>query len=196
MRFPAVASGQDSWVEQPFAFPQINRAAWVEFFLRIPSNYKHRTQAGLSDPTSHHKVYSLWGVGYGGSGRPKVVLEWWRVDDNTSQFRFVQNLAGQPGSFQHGNLVTGISPSGPLRAGQWHRIRIYQDTGTQGNNNAAFKLWVDNTVVFDFTGISNQGNNAFYWDGGYLLGWTNGGYDAQTDFFIDDFKLYSSNPGW
>jgi hypothetical protein len=30
----------------------------------------------------------------------------------------------------------------------------------------------------------------------YLLGWSNSGFDETTDMFIDDFKFYTTNPGW
>ena len=31
---------------------------------------------------------------------------------------------------------------------------------------------------------------------GYLMGWSNSGYSEATNIYIDDFKLYDTNPGW
>lgn len=192
-RFAANADNADGNAEQRFSYPDIQRESWVEFRFHVPSNYKHRNQAD----GEHHKFYSLWSVGYGGSGRPKVVLEFWRTDDDTSYMRFIHNFAGQGGSVDvANNTKQAISASGPLFKGQWHRIRIWQDTGTEGDDNAAFKVWIDDALFFDFSGIANTGNNNFYWDAGYLMGYSNGGYDEQTDFHVDDFKIYDTDPGW
>ncbi len=35
-----------------------------------------------------------------------------------------------------------------------------------------------------------------HWQGGDLFGWANAGFDQDTSIYIDDFKLYTSNPGW
>lgn len=40
------------------------------------------------------------------------------------------------------------------------------------------------------------GHDALYWDAGFLMGYSNSGYDEQTDFFIDDLKMFANDPGW
>lgn len=43
--------------------------------------------------------------------------------------------------------------------------------------------------------ISPSDSDGSVWQGGYLMGWANAGYVAQTDWLIDDVSFYSSNPG-
>jgi hypothetical protein len=200
VRFPASANCADPWVEPRWAFTQIDRRIWIDYWIYLPANYKHRSQSGCADTSTHHKLFSVWGVGYGGSERPKIVLELWRDgSDDDSELRLVSNMNGSAGSFQQGTNQPAIGSGGAMTLGAWNRVRIFGDTGTAGDNNAAIKIWLNDVVTHDITGMNNStspGLSAFYWDGGYLMGYSNGGYDEQTDFYIDDFVMHDVDPGW
>lgn len=208
LRFAATADLTDYSVEPRFNFTQIDRQAWVEYYIYLPTNYKHRSQG---DGSQHHKFFAFWGGtddDYGNAGRPKIVLELWRgADDDHSNLRCIENMDGSGTSFEIDDpYYPMIGSGGVVTLGEWTRVRVFVDTGTVGDDNAVIKVWINDTVTHSQTGILNTehgsgptyapGNSKFYWNRGYLMGYTNGGYDAQTDYHIDDFAVYDSDPGW
>jgi hypothetical protein len=58
------------------------------------------------------------------------------------------------------------------------------------------QLWVNGVKKVDLNGKPWFGTLGNWFSTGYLMGWNNASYLVDTDFFIDDFKIFAANPGW
>jgi uncharacterized protein YjdB len=187
--------GEDSWSEHRFHFGEQLSAVWLEYQLFVPSNYYHRNDEG----PDNNKFIRLWAS----SGQKfSLTLETRPQADapGESKFRsFISESGGTAGGLPRGDAEYVIGPESPIRPGQWHQIRVHWHASTDGTqHDGRAEVFVDGELVHsvdrDFWNQSNQPRT--YVDRGYLLGWSNSGFTERTEFFIDDFKIFSADPGW
>jgi hypothetical protein len=77
--------------------------------------------------------------------------------------------------------------------GRWTQVRVHFRYVTQGG--ALMEVWRDGAKVLEFRPAQKLASPA-YWNAGYLLGYDNSGFDAETDIYIDDVKFFDADPGW
>jgi len=185
--FAAGGSGDDAWSEQRFNVGENANELWMEWWMHYPSNYAHR-----NDSPSNNKFFRLWGNDYNSSN--KVGASTW-ASGGGDRLEFDRNVSGGIGPV--GQSFSGFPPA----LNQWFRVRVhvrYPSGG--GGQNAALQMWIGDNLVID-NGPSQlsdmvYNSSAPYWNAGYLLGWSNSGFDQTTNIYIDDFKIWDSNPGW
>lgn len=205
--YPTSTPGE-SWAEQRFNLGAYYSQVWVEYYLWVPSNFVHVDQP--SGYAENNKFFQLWRDEYSdlAGGTQQVGFEYWRNSDGTSYLRSMnrssvptpgggQYITDSPGS----TYPTVIGPTGALIKGQWNRIRIAaKGSSERGVSDGYLKLWINETLVENITGLACW--NAFttptdvVFRNGYILGYANAGFTEQTDFFVDDFAVYSSDPQW
>ena len=106
---------------------------------------------------------------------------------------------------QYANLINnGVTPvsgfTGPITPGAWAQIHIHIKTSSsQSALDGALQMWVNGTLFFSITAA-----NIFGFDptvggqlhNGYILGYPDSAFGQATYFYIDDFTIYNTNPGW
>jgi len=194
--FQGVPTGTDWSAEQRWSMPQTTEV-WVEYYLKVPSNYVHRDEPD----TQHHKLWAIWGYDYALSGRPKVVAEWWRTSDSISYWRFLYNPSGSGTSQQLevGTQAVGVpANSWDMPLGDYSQVRIHADMGTPDVANGVYQVWINGVQILNRSDLLmiDSVDPYQYFSAGYLMGYTNGGYDNDTYFYVDDFKIYTTNPNW
>ena len=82
--------------------------------------------------------------------------------------------------------------------GQWIQLRFHAKAGTVDGEDGQYQVWKDGVLIADLPNdwIAAEGEGYDYYRKGYLFGWSNTGFDEKTVFYLDDFKLYTSDPGW
>lgn len=189
----------DAWSEARFFVGQPLTEIWLEWYIYYPSGteglgsatYAHRSVGG---PTNN-KFLRLWGGTYssgnkhGMSGRPglnsitRLFGEW---KPNGTDMSFHPNL-GTPSA----ELI------GASDLGQWHRFRWHSAMATSGSaEDGVMELWWDDSKVGSSMRLDIFDTNQNFVDAGYLLGWANSGFSSLTYIWIDDFRVFTSNPGW
>lgn len=190
-RYGPDAVGFDSTDEQGFAIASSAEACpteiWLEFRLYLPSNFTIR-----NEEPNNNKLLAIYADNYSTVGDIQVVFEFARgyLGDNTKSRLRVLSMSGT--GMLNGTYHTHVFDS--TMTGQWHRMRFWLKAG---NGDGEAKMWRNDTLVFEIANYAlwyPGGHN--YWRNGKLMGYANSGYDAQTDFFVDDFVLYDTNPGW
>jgi len=194
MSFGPNSLGADAWTEQRFDIPSRPTDIWIEFMLRVPDNYKHRDES-----PNNNKLFAIWADDYGASNKEAhVVYEFKRVDDFSSRLR--PSSAKADGyetrdPDEDGWTIKGILFSEDMR-GTWIRLRFHIRSEVDAS---VMDLWRDDTkiaeLVADYS-IANPQWDKNYFFNAYLLGWSNAGYEERTDFYIDDFRIYTGDPGW
>jgi hypothetical protein len=199
--------GLMSSAEQRFRLINGSPELWIEYDFLVPANFYHRL-----NPTNspNNKFLALWEENYTGEAddgvtpTPLLIFEFRPMNDSPSR-------AGELGSsyvYLHGNDRTGklhggygpkwLSAFGSWNRGQWLQIRVHARLSTSDTTNDGFvKLYADGKLVIDAVNLPlHSSSNARYLRNGYLLGWSNSGYDADTEFKVDNIKFYSNDPGW
>lgn len=191
------ALGEDSFRETSFRFGKSVSEIWLEYYIKIPANFFHR-----SDAPSNNKFLQL---NFDDSTYQALTVEFEPRGDGTSSLR--RFLAASENPDGSTNWPTSqytvdkfIGPAGqgfPITLGNWHQIRVHFKSSTNGTGaDGRAELWVDGVLLRDlnwpFWKVSTSGQI----NGGYLMGWSNSGYTDATEIRIDDVKVYDTDPGW
>lgn len=196
-KYPA---GIDAWAEERF---EITDAAlngrsglkeiWIQYDQFIPTNYKNRSVAdrwGSKAVTLYANTYA--------SGHPRLIVG--NVTGPTSLDAYIR------GDMRHDGIYTGFDNqyTGPASIdrskdlGKWQRRTLHVKLPTNSSSNdGVIEYWIrhGDNVVRKHIDISNGGfldvNEGFF-KNGYLLGWSNPGFDEPTHFLIDNFILSES----
>ncbi len=199
-RFPGKPDlAADGSSERRFTFGAILPEVWIEYYLFIPENYVHRD----GDGGDNNKFFVLWGPGTypgGAAGRLSVFLSAERLSDSWSKINMSWSGESTP-------AIGAYSPefTFPRDAkGRWNQIRIHARPSSSANwpGDGAIEIWWDGILMASMRDYTRSTPRPFYdpdepgIQNGYLFGWANSGYTEDTVFFVDDFKVYSSNPGW
>ena len=194
-----------SSAEQRFRLGQGAPEIWLEYDFMVPVNFFHRMST-----STNNKFLALWEENYTGvaadgvTPTPLLAFEFRPMNDSPTR-------AGEVGSsylYLHGEDRTGkmhgglgnkwLSAFGSWNRGKWIQIRVHVKLATDDStNDGLVELFADGNLVISAPNLPFHSTaSGHYFRNGYLLGWSNSGYDADTEFKIDDFKVYTANPGW
>lgn len=197
-RFGPDEYGAASSAEQRFAITpngaSAPREVWVEYMLRVPSNFAHRNSTG----PDNNKLAAFWAESYEAkAGETLVDIEFERGQALSS---FLRIASAKAEGYEHRNpdavqLAAGTLFDESMRA-KWVRIRMHLKSAPGAS---VVDVWRDDTLIGRLPAnysIADPAWSRDYIRNGYLLGWSNSGFDEQTDFYVDDFKVHTSDPGW
>ena len=206
-RFKATAIDVDDWAEQRFNMGPANKSpeVWFEYWLYVPDNLVRRTAPG----PNNDKFFLLWDEN-SYSGEFSFVLRTFpgTAGEGSATIGLMWKDTVHPSKSSWGlNATNAITPE---MRGTWIRIRLHAALGIGGGTvccgggstvqegTGVFQLWVDDALVIDAQtlfwdpiGIADPG-----FQKGYLFGWSNSGYDAETDWYVDDLSVWNTPPAW
>lgn len=175
----------DAFSELRFDAGALMEHMWLEFSLYVPMNYEHRD----AESSDNNKLLRFWGTTY--NDREKVGYSLWPTGP------------GDDGSTMIADWVrrgeTGIGPRGgrhpdflsAVDQGTWVNIRVELLAATS-SSPGALRLWKNGVLVADDVVDNFRADEAHAYRYGYLLGWSNSGFDEDTDFYIDDVVISSA----
>lgn len=193
--YPATAWGKDSSEEQRFVIAADAASApstiWIEYWVRVPENFKQR-----DDKPNNNKLISLWAENYDNSaGDAEATFEYYAPSGTTKPRESV--AAGddyRAGIYPRDRRTVQEPIFTDVEKGKWVQVRILARVATTG---IVSRIWFDGRLVYevrDLNTVTTGGLN--YYRHGYLFGWANSGFDEPTTFYVDDFRVYTSDPGW
>lgn len=176
---PAITG--DAWSELRFDLGAVHPELWIRYQLYIPGNYAHRDADGASD---NNKFIRLWGSTY--DDLEKAGASTW-LDSPPDGFSALITDWNR-----HGD---GIGPKGgafdrfigPADRGTWIDVMIHAKAAT-ATAFGGMRFWKNGVLAIDGTGTMDNytPGEAHGYRYGYLLGWANTGFAADTDLYIDD----------
>lgn len=205
--YNAKPDGEDATAIQHFDLGGEYTEVWIEYDFYLPDNFYHREQSG----PENNKFFRLWdgsattgdsdvlaGASFsrsrdGTSGESRMYVQWRGYDDPvyTGQDR---DQGSQEDPFF---LISSDNPNG-IQRGSWAQIRWHiRLSSSDGVDDGVIRLYVNGQKVAYRENIDYHGapGNSFF-SYGYLMGWANSGYDEDMDFYIDNFRVQTSDPGW
>lgn len=186
--YAATDEKTDTWSEQRFRLGKPYKEIWISYDIRIPENYHHRK---VSYGSSNNKGFiMLWSGDYSKPTGIVLGTEFWAEKDGSSTASV--RLAGV-GFDKH---FWGACPSIIKLSdrGRWIKITAHLKYATPENNDGIMRLW--KTYEDGKSQIAcNISDGAWYsavspgFDAGYILGWSNSGFNEETKFYVDNFTV-------
>ncbi len=191
------APGEDSWAEHRFRLGDGVQEVWVEYYVRAPLNYAHRDDQGSDNNKFFFvddRTRGTYNVRMLLEGRPDPVAG--SITKARPMWGTSPELGGRASSSWGMENPSGLITNESL--GKWVHFRFHLKVSDTGQRNGIFKMWRDDVLFINEIGLANDPvdgvSNRF--KGGYLMGWSNSGFTEQTVFYLDDFKIYTGDPGW
>lgn len=199
----------------------------IGFDFYVPSNYMHRNSGSGFEGVNNKWLVDLWKDGYGHSAEISKVLsmtEAWRISSSESYLRVMWSNpgSGAPSAYGVSDGLTAaasrIAPGGEQiyavknsDKGKWARIVMDTQASDIGSTNGwarwyraeytagvlgEFELMVGMENMDNATSAGTLATNGF--DRGYLMGYSNSGFDELTTFYIANFEfgLTPESVGW
>lgn len=199
-RFGPDTLKQDSNAEQRFNLGRYLAEYWVDYMLYIPSNFVQR-----NDLPNNNKFFMTWRDTYSDvtGGTWRIGYEYQGTDSRIRPMSSRWDLnSWTDGGLNHPqNGAPFIGGSGPMKIGQWNRVRLqFRAASSRTAADGVMRMWINDSL---FAEMTNGKFHNFYATpvdavlrNGYFMGWSNSGFAQETVFFIDDVKFYDQNPGW
>lgn len=174
----------DAWSEQRFVMGGSLTEVYVRFWLYIPSNYAHRN----TPSSDNNKFFRVWATNYAAIELGSSLFASSASNPAAgSDLGLEQSFYG--GSMGQYNLPMARGFISPADYGTWMRVQLHFKLDT-GSGNARMRVWKNYTLVLDSGNFANPAGplpNVF--TDGYILGWSNSGFDALTTLYVDDFVM-------
>ncbi len=173
---------------QRFSFPATDLIR-ASYQLSIPSNYKHRQSNGSTNPLL---VFAEDEAALSGGHAYSALKLVTGADENTSDLAMVysRNGVAQPRITLAPEFITTAN----------HGTLIELEVEVKLSSSASiddghYKVWINGVLIANLQNLNNFGgvgnlDNKMSW--GTLIGLSSSGYDNDTTFLIDDFKLYNT----
>jgi hypothetical protein len=185
-------SGDDAWSEQRFRLGRLLSEVYLRWYQYFPSGavtglgpkYVHRDDVG----SDNNKFLKLWDEDYlnyklsaGFSTNPTS-------GGNSVMIPEYGNNGHGVGLFGQQYDLYGITDA---RRGRWIRVDIHVKTATAANNDGVIEMWVDGVKTISNTHLPMypEGGVGNYIKSGYLMGWSNSGFNLTSSTWIDDFTI-------
>lgn len=177
---------KDAFSELRFDLGKLYPELWLQFHLHVPANYEHRDAQG----TDNNKILRLWGASY--NDNEKLGLSTWLGSSGSSQMIADWNRQGQ-----------GIGPKGQAYSsfitsadrGKWMKVRVQVIAASSSTRPGTIKVWKNDELVIDNHQIVDNyaSGEPHAYRYGYLLGWSNSGFNVNTDFHVDGVVFATSS---
>ncbi len=197
-RFSASAPGGQAWSEERYKLGGNYNNVWLKADIFIPKNYYCRGSEHNKGP------FFLWSGNYGvATAHVGANFEHWCVNGNAY-------LTFNPGGegVNRGHFATcldsdcapkGIPNGTPYSRGvpfvdrskdlnKWHEWIIHlRPATTSTSNDGIVEVWKDGVKVWYRYDLYYHSDTNNYFDQGYIMGYSNSGFDQQTDIYYDNF---------
>jgi len=195
-RFPG---GSNSYSEQRFDLGQAHREIWIRYSLRVPTNFTHRFTGG----PNNSKFFAIWMDAYQAEGNGATVTwEFWPGADRSGGSEMAYNVAPGGRTASGGQLMHNPFIRVPEDRGRWMHVVLHVVAATsQTSNDGLIETFVrwdgesgfrqlhsDSRADIGPASTGPQG-----WKAGYVMGWSNPGYDEETEWLMDDFTVSTTN---
>jgi hypothetical protein len=203
----------DAFAEQRFTLGENLPEVWFEYYVFIPAGgtaagakFHHRSPlcAAQNDPNgvdSNNKFFVLWDVDYVNK-HVRAMFEYRRsrtgADGDSNLYGMWGTDTRASGDYGWPGHMWDPAFTDAMK-GRWVQIRIHTKVAdSKAAANGMVQLWADGVLRVNMQNLdlaaSAGGNN--YFKNGYLMGWSNSGFNQTSAVYVDDFKIYRSAPGW
>jgi hypothetical protein len=178
-------TSSDAFSELRFDLGKLYPEIWLQFYMYIPLNYVHRDAIG----SDNNKILRLWGSDY--NNVEKIGLSTWPGSSNSSRLIADWNRGG-----------AGIGPKGPEASsfitesdlGKWMKVRFQVIAASSLSSPGSMRVWKNDELIIDhYQAVDNfYSGEPHSYRYGYLMGWSNSGFNELTKINIDGVVFATS----
>jgi hypothetical protein len=197
-----VGGNENAWAEQRYNRTTPQQSCYMGYWMRVPANWTR----GYDPTNNNNNKYfgALWGVehdDYTNSNLTRLTANDW-VGSPTSNGNLLLELRGQGNRYSYSNTYNDWIT--PADQGRWMHIMFYLGVSSAVDTPDAkirlWRRWEDEEAYTLLNSIDDgysyntvdQGQNG--WAGGYIGGWANQEYVADTNFSYDEIGIWSTDP--
>lgn len=195
------ASGGDAWAEARFDLPP-SQELWFDYYIYLPDGteglgtaaYAHRDDTGADNN-------KFWKIAESHSGASVTALLEAFPEAGNGGIAKSRPMWGNPADGVSSSTY-GLGGSDPIvkteDLGGWSYWRFHLKISDPGASNGVWRMWKNGDLIVDGTGIANDPSDSDRnkYLTGYLMGWSNSGFDQDTYVWLDDLRFFSADPGW
>ena len=140
----------------------------------------------------NNKFFVVWQGNYGHSSSGNTInLSSWYGHRGSSTLSY--SPAKDHGAWQLGHEFTETHIfDKETDPGKWMEIIIHLKIAGSANNDGIIKVWKNGQEFLNVTDLANHSDLGFnYFQYGYLLGWSNSGFEEETIMYIDNVVFSS-----
>lgn len=181
----------DANSEQRFYLGSNKNEVYVRYYVYFPSNYTIRAASG---PTNT-KLFRLWGNDY--TNRNKVGMS---IGRGLGAY-FEAVVEGSPRELSCNGGMGKVPDGGGFTLGSEHLGKWtsfeYHFKKDSGSGDGIMRMYVNGQLKIDLRNQSWAGSpcSPGYFLNGYLMGWSNSGFNQDTVVYIDDVVFSDSYIG-
>ncbi len=184
-RFAFTEGQTELWTEYWVYFPDGTEGLGAEYLHRYPGTTQHQQQLfELYGPATNQMTLGIRSETSSLlDGDNKYYPLWSRRDNGVT-------MSGQ-GADQ---LNPALNDDW---RGRWVQFRMHYDL-SENDNDSSVQMWIDGVLSMDNTTLNAGYPNAAQetLTRGMLFGSAKAGFAADTNVYVDDFKMYTEDPQW
>ncbi len=174
---------------------------WVKYWLRVPTNFEH--VAPEPHWPTNNKLFAIWMDDYSAHGKgPSVIWEYWDNGQGGSDLAVHYSEGNNTGAGPHLQFQPFINSA--TDKGRWMQLVLHVKAATKtagiSNNDGlieTYRRWDGDAAYVRLhqvtqANIAPAATGPNGWQAGYFMGWSNPGFPAQTDFYVDDVEFADS----
>ena len=181
--------------EQRWYATQNEKEIWVLYWARVPVNFVATNAV--------HKFHSLWMTDYNNNLAAKFTWELWDQTVNVNGLRCALTPAAHTSGQSSVDEITPTSSpfiDSTRDRGRWmqlaYRVKTSSGQGVADGLVENYRRWEDEssfTLLHSMTGLivdpPADGTTDQGWSGGFLMGYANDAYSAETEWLIDSYEI-------
>ncbi|WP_156184347.1 hypothetical protein [Cellvibrio sp. pealriver] len=176
---------QDAFAEARFDLKAEYKKLSIKYDLFVPENYIHQKP---SDRIDNNKFFRLWREKY--TVGDHIGASMLSEPDGDSLLGVDYKLEPTWG------ISTGIDPKGNFISaadrGKWLAIRIEVEAPVSATQLGAIRIYKNDKLFVGTNKVTDVEPGEQGWRYGYLLGWANSGFRADTFLYIDNVQIEDS----
>ena len=201
---------KDSWAEQRFDLGGFYPEVYIQFYIyypdgtegigpkyirrtNVPGNDKFIRLFGAADRKGNTAFKTVSG---GASTWNSSSLDGGRIGlENYCTYN--GKITDHMGVHGHGDypFIANSSAAPNDNRGRWIKVKYHRKVASSANNDGVEQLWVNDVLTESVTNLCGYPGDGYTnaWTAGYLLGWSNTGFDKDTYIYIDDVSISTTN---
>ena len=198
--FPASSPGKDSFSEQRFDLGSEYSEITVQYYIYYPNGSEGigpKYAQRLGESPDNNKFIRLWGnsprTDPSTSSIQVGASMWPRVGYSHIGAEYKSTYNGSPvlDMDRHGIPLASLVDSSTV--GTWIKVKYHAKAATSANNDGVLQIWINDELRTDIQNLAIYPGDGYLngFTGGYLLGWSNTGFDSTTNIYIDDIVIFT-----
>lgn len=185
---------EDAFSELRFNLGGLYKEIWMKYRLYVPINYFHRRTPSSDNSKGY---FMFWSGEYNNRSNTLIASSWWPSGDGNTVMNGQWKTNTETSQHYREESLSAMAIDRTTDLGKWQDVVVRVKVADHLTSNGAVQVWKNNELIYSNLEVDNysEDNIKNGIEKGYLLGWSNAGFDTETKMMIDDFVIGESAEG-